>query len=214
MTIRIGFVGTPGSGKTSTARAIAAQCRRIEGLKSVEIVSEYARRYISKHDSIDFMWEQYRILHKQLEWETSVENHNLDLMITDSPIFVGFAYSIDLRNKMELSKKEDMVLKDLFSDMIRMNNPRRYDIIFHIPPVLQPVDDGVRPKSNFDNNWRLNMDKKLQVIFDIFPPKYRYELEMEDLQERVDFCISKISDILKLNKKKEDLIQTIDDARF
>lgn len=99
--IRVGFIGTPGSGKTSTARALASQCRRIDALNNVEIVSEYARRYISKHGSIDFLWEQYRILHKQLEWETSVENDNLDLLITDSPIFVGFAYCLDLREKLE-----------------------------------------------------------------------------------------------------------------
>lgn len=194
--IRVGFIGTPGSGKTSTARALASQCRRIQTLNNVEIVSEYARRYISKHGSIDFLWEQYRILHKQLEWETSVENDNLDLLITDSPIFVGFAYCLDLREKIECSKKEDMVLKDLFSDMIRLNNPIRYDIIFHIPPVLQPIDDGVRPKSNFDDNWRSRMDNRLKVVFDIFGPKELITIEQEDLQSRVNVCIEHISKLI------------------
>ena len=63
--LRIGIVGVPGAGKTTWARLIASECRSIDKLKSVELVSEYARRYLSKHSSIDSLFEQYRILEKQ-----------------------------------------------------------------------------------------------------------------------------------------------------
>lgn len=94
--IKVGVVGVPGSGKTTLARALASKCRTIDQLKNVELVSEYARRYLSKHGKITSVSEQYRILEKQSEWEDSVCNSKLDIMITDSPIFLGFLYSCEL----------------------------------------------------------------------------------------------------------------------
>jgi nicotinamide riboside kinase len=85
--LRVGICGVPGSGKTSLSRALAVACRGVDQLKHVELVNEYARRYISKHGQIESIFEQYRILEKQLEWEDSVCNDKLDIMITDSPIF-------------------------------------------------------------------------------------------------------------------------------
>lgn len=186
--IRIGFSGAPGSGKTSTARALATSCRK--DLKNVELIYEYARRYISKHGSIDNVWEQYIILEKQIEWEESVTNSSLDIMITDCPVFVGFAYTIDLRkeNGKDLYK-ENMVINDLFKKMNCLNYPPRYDIVFHIPPELEPVDDGVRPPSNFDPEWRNKMDGRLRFVFDLFPPKQFVVVDPVDLQGRIDFCL-------------------------
>ena len=65
--IRVGFTGVPGAGKTSTARALVSKLRSIEGFKRVELVQEYARRYISKHGSMTGLWEQYRIINKQVQ---------------------------------------------------------------------------------------------------------------------------------------------------
>ena len=86
--IRIGITGVPGSGKTTLARSVASVYRN--KLKRAELVSEYARRYISKHGNITFLWEQYRILEKQLEWENSVK---ADILISDSPVHLGFLYA-------------------------------------------------------------------------------------------------------------------------
>ena len=58
---RIGFVGVPGSGKSSVARGLAA--RGYEKLKKVELVSEYARRFISKYGTIDQVVRNKRCFH-------------------------------------------------------------------------------------------------------------------------------------------------------
>jgi adenylate kinase family enzyme len=92
--MRVGFIGVPGAGKTSTARGLASVCRRIDGLNSVELSAEYARRYIAKYGPIEETWEQYRILKKQLDWENSVGN--VDLLLTDGPIFLSLMYAMDL----------------------------------------------------------------------------------------------------------------------
>lgn len=109
--LKVGFIGVPGAGKTSTARGLAALCRRNDKLSKVELVSEYARRYITKQGPIDTITDQFRIIEKQLEWEESIAPET-DLMITDSPIHLGFLYALELR-KLD-NPKDIMYLNDIF----------------------------------------------------------------------------------------------------
>lgn len=193
--IRIGITGVPGSGKTSLARGLCASLRKIEGLNSVELVSEYARRYISKHGDITSMWEQYRIFAKQKEWEDSVDNGKVDLMISDSPIYLGFIYCLELPKN---TSKDIMSFNDVFKAMLRLNAPRsRYDIIFHLPPIIRPVEDGVRKAEYFEDEVRELMNEKIKVTTrDIFPPILFKEVLETDLHDRINTCI----DIIKEKK--------------
>lgn len=192
--IRIGITGVPGAGKTSLARGLCASLRRIEGLKNVELVSEYARRYISKHGDIQDMWEQYRILAKQREWEDSVDNGKIDMMISDSPIFLGFIYCLELPKK---TSKDVMCFNDVFKGMLKLNAPRsRYDIIFHLPPLVAPVDDGVRKQEYFDQDLREIMNQRIKVtIRDLFPPILYKEITEVDLKKRIDICVETIKGV-------------------
>jgi nicotinamide riboside kinase len=189
--MRIGVTGVPGAGKTSLARGLASACRRIDKLKRVELVSEYARRYISKHGDISDMWEQFRILEKQREWEDSVSSTKLDLMISDSPIFLGFIYCMELPKD---STKSVMCFNDVFKAMLKLNSPKsRYDIIFHLPPVVTPVDDGVRKQEYFKEDVRSVMNEKIKVtIRDLFPPIIYKEITEIDLNKRIEQCIEEI----------------------
>jgi nicotinamide riboside kinase len=183
--VRIGFTGVPGAGKTSLARGVASSCRGIPGLKNLELCAEYARRYISKYGSIENIWEQYRILQKQVDWETSVGE--VDLLLTDSPIFLGLSYASLMNNRTE---KDSMILSDLFKTLTKLDSPTpRYEIIFHLPPKLKPVDDGVRPASNFDPVWREKMDSQIISVFNIFRPEVFHVVQAETVDTRVEECI-------------------------
>lgn len=185
--IRVGFTGVPGSGKTSTARALVSTLRRHDEFKRVELVQEYARRYISKHGPMDGLWEQYRILGKQKEWEDSVANDKLDILVTDSPVFLGFIYAVEFPKKTE---KDVMVYNDVFKLLTKLNFPEsRYDMIFHLPPVVEPVDDGVRVPQHLDPKWREAANGMIVTTMNIFPPKNYLELQSTSLEERVDECI-------------------------
>lgn len=191
--IRVGIVGVPGAGKTTLSRALAAECRGIESLKHVELVSEYARRYIAKHGDISSVLEQYRILEKQIDWEDSVCNEKLDIMITDSPIFLGFLYCINFPKN---NSKEVMFFNDIFKTMSKLNYPQpRYDIIFHLRPTNKPVNDGIRPDEHFNDEWRNKSDIMIQAIMGIFKPCNFIILEQTNFEDRVSFCIEKIKEL-------------------
>lgn len=193
--LRIGFVGVPGCGKTSTARGLAAFCRGHEKLRKIELTAEYARRFISKYGDIDRVSDQYRIMQKQVEWEDIVPKEETDVIITDSPVFLGFLYALDLR---EIGNKKDvMYINDIFKALNKLNCPQRYDIIFHLCPILKPLKDGVRPELHFDEKWRDEADNKIQSIFKmLFPPKHFITLESISFEDRVNECIEHVLKIL------------------
>jgi len=191
--IRVGFIGVPGSGKTSTARGLAAFYRRTSRLEKIELIAEYARRYITKYGSIDTINDQYRIMQKQIEWEDTVPPET-DIIITDSPVHLGFLYATELRNPENI--KDTMYYNDIFKRMNKINCPQRYDIIFHLPPVLKPVKDGIRAEIQFDDTWRKESDMKLQFIFKLFPPKNFITINAVDINERITTCMNNIISIL------------------
>ena len=185
--LRIGFTGVPGAGKTSTARALVSNLRYVNNHKNIELVQEYARRYISKHGNIEHIWEQYRITSKQIEWEENITNENLDILVTDSPIFLSFLYAIELKKTNE---KDIMVFNDIFKMLTKLNFPKpRYDIIFHLPPTIEPVDDGIRSKIQFQKEWRENSEQQIKSILNIFQPGIMITLHENNLNDRVDKCI-------------------------
>jgi len=185
--IRIGFTGVPGSGKTSTARALVSRLRNTKAFKHVELVQEYARRYISKHGVPEQIWEQYRITSKQIEWEDSVSNEKLDVLVTDSPIFLGFMYATEMN---KLTSKDVMVYNDIFKLMTRLNHPTpRYDLILHLPPSMTPVDDGIRAAHHLDQAWRTDANQSILETMKIFKPKNIVSIAATNIDDRVIECI-------------------------
>ncbi|TRZ48828.1 MAG: hypothetical protein D4S01_09725 [Dehalococcoidia bacterium] len=192
--IRIGFVGVPGSGKTSTARGLAAFCRGDDKLKSVELVHEYARRYIAKYGTIDTVQDQYRVLQKQLDWEDSIPKGSTDIMITDSPVHLGFLYVMELR---KCTHKDTVFVNDIFKKMNTLNVPPRYDIIFYLPPRLKPVQDGVRDTLHFDEEWRSSADQTIRNIFTLFPPGKFIEINSMPMEDRIEECLGHLRTLIQ-----------------
>lgn len=188
--VRLGITGVPGSGKTTLSRAIASQCRDIKEFSHVELVNEYARRYISKHGPVTSIFEQYRILEKQLEWEDSVCNEHLDLMITDSPVFLGFIYCCNLP---KTNSKEIMFFNDVFKKMVKVNYPKpRYDILLHLGTSRKPLDDGIRIPEQFKDSWRSQADTMIRATMSVFKPKIFIEVPEGELDKTSLWCIDQI----------------------
>lgn len=192
--LRIGIIGVPGTGKTTLARAVASSCR--DTSRRVELVSEYARRYISKHGSIDNIWEQYRVTEKQIEWEDSISEENVDLLVTDSPVHLGFLYSTEFITNHH---KDIMVYNDIFKKLSKLNEGKpRYDIIFHLPPDIQFVQsDGIRKSEYLDEQWRIENDISIKFIFgSMFRPGKFLSINNTDIEYRTNYVLRAIEDIL------------------
>lgn len=195
--IRVGLTGVPGAGKTSTARYLAGCCRAHKDLKNVELVHEYARRYISKY-GMSGLDDQILVMNKQKEWEDRVGE--VDLLITDSPIFLGFAYALEMYEHMATqptcsAEKNAMQLSHIFKTMLKMNTPPRYDLILHLPPIIQPVEDGVRASYQFKQDWRNAMNARMESVLNIFKPKLMVTLKSITIEDRVEESISIIQTI-------------------
>lgn len=188
--IRIGIAGIPGSGKTTLARALAGHCGIELGLERVELISEYARRYIAKYGPITSVMDQYRILMKQTDWEDSIPNC-VDIMITDSPVHAGFLYALQLRKK-EGGTKEAVFVNDIFKKMNSINNPTRYSIVFYLSSDIKPKQDKVRIQQHFDEHWRTEANVDMRLMFKLFPPKKFIEIKAVSLQARIKECIGYI----------------------
>lgn len=178
--LRIGFSGVPSSGKTTMARALAAELKT--KYRVIELVSEYARMYKIKYGPIATVQDQFRILDKQVEWEEEIPI-TTDVLITDSPVFLGFLYALDLRDPHD--KKDTMWVNDLFRKMSNLNSPARYDFIFNLKPVLVPVDDSVRDQEHLSPEWREDKDLFIKMLFKMFPPRNFIELQTLSVEERL-----------------------------
>jgi nicotinamide riboside kinase len=189
--IKIGMVGLPSTGKTTLSQTLSSSFLG----KKVELIKEYARDYINKYGEIKEIWEQIRIANKQLAWENKVPN-TVDLLITDGPIFTGWAYASTMRKFN--SSKEYMLINDLFKILNKHNNPLRYDIVFYLAEKFKPQSDGTRIDLHLNDNWREKMNYYLINTYELFPPKHFIVVDAEDPIERVEFCREKIKELTNI----------------
>jgi len=189
---RVGITGVPGSGKTTLARSLSS---RLSNTFNTELISEYAREYISKHGTINYLWEQYRITNKQIEWEDSVK---CEILVTDSPIHLGLLYA----SNFEIANDKDLMC---YNDIFKLLNKHRsrYDIIFHLEPDIKPIADGIRAKKHLEDNWISESNMFIKTIFNCLFPSNSFVIVKEiNLDKRVSFCLEKIKQ-LTYNINKE-----------
>jgi hypothetical protein len=89
-----------------------------------------------------------------------------------------------------------MIINDLFSEMHKLNTPEpRYDIIFHLPPKIEPVEDGIRSPEQFDPEWRAQADVALRSLFVLsFRPKLLHTVKSVTMDDRIKECLAIIQD--------------------
>jgi thymidylate kinase len=88
---RISLLGGPGCGKSTTASWIYSQLK-MDG-KDVELIREWVKKWAYMGVQID-SFDQLLIFSQQLREEELVLKSGVDLVITDSPVFLPVCYSI------------------------------------------------------------------------------------------------------------------------
>lgn len=143
MTIKIGLVGSPGSGKSTCAADTFVQCKK-NGIK-VELIQEFARDALNKGWELNSIAEQIIINRNQCEKEDIVPKE-IDVLITDSPVFLTYYYG--LCNFED--PYEDFILAELYKDFLK--DIERYDFIFFLNRVKEYVNDGTRKQSEEESD--------------------------------------------------------------
>lgn len=176
--MKIGFVGTHSTGKTSLAKAL------IERLPEFTL-STGASRWVKEmgfpinEDGTD--QAQTLIFMRHL--------HNMiqsDNVISDRTVYDGMAYSKWTHEHGQLTDAGLEVAKNYFKFM----SASMYDLLLYVPIEFDVEDDGVR---SIDENFRNDIDR---MIFE----SYNHDFDATitgTLEERVE-------QVLKLIKKYDD----------
>lgn len=137
--IRIAMAGAQDTGKTTTARMLSGKLSS-RGILT-HYVQEFARGYIPKAGEVTSLAEELFLVEQQLKLEREAPD-KMQVMITDSPVFLAFVYSTLMVNFRCLNKKDIVMLDRVYDKVLDHGG---YDMIFLCPVKWAPTDDGVRP---------------------------------------------------------------------
>ncbi len=181
---KIAIIGAPSTGKSSLARGVVAELSQ-RGFIS-EYVAEYAARYIKKYGVPKELWEQVRIFQKQKDWEDLVP-HKVQFLVTDSPLILGIVYG---RYAFQPSSPKSQML---YGDLMKMTlkSVDRYDHIFYLDPVLDPVDDGTR--TQLTKQSQMLVDQDINHMLDMFNLSDKVtRINCAPWQERLGIVLSEL----------------------
>jgi len=171
----IGFVGSPCSGKTTTAAALFSELKNIG--QPVEFFPEYAREYImkkrfsgggkdmSKNDQLQIYWKQ-----ESIENMYKVMSPN-SITITDGSTLNSYFYGLD--EQLTLEQELD-----------------RYDFVFFCRGLKFSVDDDNRVHDlDFSRNLDISMAERINNLPLLFRKKVHplWGTKEQRLQAALDF---------------------------
>lgn len=189
--LKIGFAGLPSCGKTSTSRVLASALRLEKDYTNVALCEEYAREYIAKCGKVSNLFEQCFVTEKQMKMEWEKIYGNAEVLITDSPVQLGFYYTLQYIKDLS-AECDSIAVNELYRSISEHCYRFKYDIIFYLPPILTPKKDGVRPDYQLDKKWRAEQEPILKNVFSIFPVVKFVEIKSKSLSDRVDECLTYI----------------------
>jgi len=135
----VGFIGAPGTGKTTLACAMKeyALTQRI----SADICTEYAREFSYKYGISNNPYAQYRITYEQKSREDCLMTGNSQYVFSDSPVWLGYVFGLVNLSSLNNAETRDVVA-DIYQKFV-IDQIDRYHKVFHIVNE-NPYDDGCR----------------------------------------------------------------------
>lgn len=137
---RVGFIGAPGTGKSSLAWRLA---ERLQSHGGAELIPEFARWFISKHAIKGKPWTpplQRIFFERQLEWESYVEASGRQWLVSESCLFLPYVYSLQFADPREVLDRE--IIQDLYQAILQRLD--WYDYLVVLAPVLPAKEDNAR----------------------------------------------------------------------
>lgn len=120
--MKIGIVGAPSAGKTSTAANLTLLLKN-DTKYACYHVTEFATDFLQKHSHEITMVEQLIFLHEQIKREHFASLKS-DIVITDSPVFLCYIYARNLNNQ---SPSHTLAITYIYDNIL--SHMRTYDCI-------------------------------------------------------------------------------------
>jgi len=158
----IGFIGAPGTGKTTLACAMKDYLLQ-RGISS-DVCTEYAREFCFKYGIPKHPYTQYRVTTEQMLREDLLSKGNNDFILSDSPIWLGYVFCL-ANMKPDYDKEIHTALSDIYEKFV-INHIHRYYKVFYLKNN-KPYDDGCRD---------MIMNKKIADVIDGFVSSHRHIL--------------------------------------
>ena len=146
--IKVALAGAQDTGKTTIARMLSGRLSS-RGILT-HYVQEFAREYIPKAGSIESLAEELFLVEQQIKKERETPSA-MQVMVTDSPVFLAYAYSTLMVDLRTIDKKSVMMMGRIYDKVLDHGG---YDLVLLLPVNWEPADDGVRP----EELRRLNSD--------------------------------------------------------
>jgi nicotinamide riboside kinase len=137
--LKVGISGAQDTGKTTVSRMLSGRLSS-KGILT-HYVSEYARDYLPKAGMVTSLAEQLFMTSQQVKREDETPKA-MQVMVTDSPVFLGMVYSLLMSDTRKLDKKSIIMLDRIYDKVLDHGG---YDIVILLPILWEPQDDGVRP---------------------------------------------------------------------
>ena len=141
--LRIGIVGSPSAGKTTTAHLVRHKLTAYP--YSREVVREYARHFIERFGPMTTVAEQWHVYDGQTKWEQQAEDV-YQITLSDSPRFLPYLYSLQY---LDHSNGRDVAIVTRLYELavLSLND---YARIYVLQPNLDVEQDGVRTQGQQD----------------------------------------------------------------
>lgn len=192
MTKRVVFIGSAGSGKSTIVTDLIT-CLKKKGINA-EHVPEMIRYDIQQNGPMESIWEQYRALNNQQEYEDCIPD-NVEYSVIDSGCLTPYFYACLYTSTA--TERERLVLSDMYRYLIDIIYKRRYDYIFFLPARLTKSETGIDKLTNDGTRYQSEeeldiLDQHMTLIFTkIFKADNIYTLDCP-LDDRID----KVLDII------------------
>lgn len=144
----IGFMGAPGTGKTTLACAMKEYVMGKNA--SSDVCTEYAREFCFQFGIPSHPYAQYRLGMQQKNRENRLLNGNCEFIFSDSPLWLIYIYSL-VNSQQDHNEEIQTILADTYEQFV-INNMNRYNKVFLLKND-NPMDDGCR---NMDVNTHIS----------------------------------------------------------
>ena len=181
----VGFMGAPGTGKTTLSCAMKEYL--LERNISSDVCTEYAREFCFKYGIPKHPYTQYRITTEQILREDLLLKGNNEYVFSDSPVWLGYVYALaNMRSDYDV--EIHTALNDMYEKFV-INQMHRYYKVFYLKND-KLYDDGCRDMA---------LSKKIATIIDGFVLSHQHllpiittDIKIEESAKRKKFVFDNL----------------------